>query len=97
MAKRVTTEDIQLMNEIYYQVKSYAEVARRTGWSSSTVSKYIDKNYEPVVTENIRKFDLRIDLPEFSTDIFQQDWSKLCEYSEEEKIELYEFRKEIAI
>jgi hypothetical protein len=97
MAKRVTTEDIQLMNEIYYKYKSYAEVACRTGWSTSTVSKYVDKIYEPVAAENARKFDLRIDLPEFSTDIFQGDWAKLCEYTEEEESEIVELWEELTI
>ena len=85
------------MNEIYYKYKTYAEVARRTGWSSSTVAKYIDKNYQPVDLDNVRRFDLRADLPEFSTDLFQSDWATLCEYTEEEEKEMMEFWEELAV
>ena len=41
MARRVSVDDIRQMNEIYYQCKSYAETARQTGWSASTVKNYI--------------------------------------------------------
>ena len=37
MSKRVTNEDILIFNEIYYKTKNYAQVARETGFSASTV------------------------------------------------------------
>ena len=64
MAKRVTNEDILKFNEIYYRVKNYAQVARETGFSASTVRKYINKNWEPVKADNIVRFDL-VNLPNF--------------------------------
>ena len=45
MAKRVTPEDIITINETYLICKSYSATAKATGWSASTVSKYVDKNY----------------------------------------------------
>lgn len=45
MAKRVTPEDIITINEAYLICKSYSATAKATGWSASTVSKYVDKNY----------------------------------------------------
>ena len=59
MARKVTTDDIKQFNELYYKYKSYAEVARITGWSSSTVSKYVDKNYlNPFVNSNYEVKDI---------------------------------------
>lgn len=99
MARKVTTDDIKQFNELYYELKSYAEVARRTGWSASTVSKYIDKNYKPVVAENIRRFNMNTDMPVFSTERFEgiENLGDLCVLSEEEKIELIELWKEVEI
>ena len=45
MAKRVTPEDIIAINEAYLICKSYSATAKATGWSASTVAKYVDKNY----------------------------------------------------
>lgn len=45
MAKRVTEKDIEEMNEAYLICKSYSGVAAATGWSASTVRKYIVEGY----------------------------------------------------
>ena len=45
MAKRVTPEDIVIINETYLLCGSYSATAKATGWSASTVAKYVDKNY----------------------------------------------------
>ena len=44
---KVTKEDIVNFNELYLKLKTYAAVARQTGFSASTVSKYIIKGYVP--------------------------------------------------
>ena len=41
MAKRVTQEDIIKINELYLKLKNKSAVARETGFSLSTISKYI--------------------------------------------------------
>lgn len=99
MAKRVTVDDIRQMNDIYYVCKSYAEVARQTGWSASTVAKYVDKDYKTVIVENIKRFNVETDLPEFSTEIFKgvENWGELCELSMEEVEELMLFKAEVEI
>lgn len=98
MARKVTTDDIKQFNELYYKHKSYAEVARLTGWSSSTVSKYIDKNYKPVVEVEIKRFDPKTDLPEFNSEIFAVDnLGDLLEMSEDELVEMVDLWKELAI
>lgn len=45
MAKRVGPEDIITINEAYLLCGSYSATAKATGWSASTVAKYVDKNY----------------------------------------------------
>ena len=45
MATKVTQEDKIRMNELYLKYKTYAEVARQTGFSASTVKKYIISDF----------------------------------------------------
>lgn len=99
MARQVSTDDIRQMNEIYYQCKNYSEVARQTGWSAATVRKYIDKNFVPVVEEEIIRFDLNKDMPKFSTKIFEgvDNYGTLCELSNEEVIEILSLWRELTI
>ena len=52
------SEDILRINELYYKHKTYAEVARQTGFSASTVKKYVIPGWAPVATENIIKFNI---------------------------------------
>lgn len=49
MARRVTEKDIQEINEAYLICKSYSGVAKATGWSASTVAKYIIPDYKSQV------------------------------------------------
>lgn len=41
MAKKITPSDVSKMLELYEKFGTYAAVAKETGFSSSTVSKYI--------------------------------------------------------
>ena len=76
MANRVTQENIIEMNEIYLKCGIYAETARRTGFSASTVKKYIIPNYiskEAIVITN--PFSIN-DVPVFDKERFKDiDWS----------------------
>lgn len=45
MARRVSEEDIININEAYLICKNYTKVAESTGWSVSTVKKYIIDGY----------------------------------------------------
>ena len=47
MAKRVTPEEIVEMHQLYAQLGTYAEVARRIGRSTSAVSKYVQMKGVP--------------------------------------------------
>lgn len=100
MANKVTNNDIQKFNELYYKVKSYAEVARQTGFTAATVKKYIIKDWAPIQEENIRRFDPQKDMPPiFGTFLFRgvDNYGDLCVLSDEEKAEIYELQKEVSI
>ena len=100
MAKRVTNEDILVFNEIYYKTKNYTRVARETGFSASTVRKYIDKNWQPVQVENIIRFDIA-QLPDFqeAVKVFRgvDNYGDLCVLTEREKDEIKELWGELAV
>ena len=98
MASRVTSEDILHMNEIYYKTHVFAEVARQTGFSASTVRKYVDVNWKPVVSENIIRFEMD-DLPEFDTTCFKgvDNYGELCVLTEREQEEMKELWGELSI
>lgn len=95
---RVTSEDILRMNEIYYKTHVFAEVARQTGFSASTVRKYVDVNWKPIENENIIKFDMN-DLPEFNTTCFKgiENYGDLCVLTEREQDEMKELLKELVV
>ena len=100
MANKVTNEDILRINTLYYQYKTYAEVARQTGFAASTVKKYVDKNWEPVKVENIKRFDL-VNLPNFYevAPLFRgiENYGDLCVLNDEEKIEMKSLWEELAV
>ena len=100
MANRVASEDILRMNEIYYKTRVFAEVARQTGFSASTVRKYVDVNWKPVVSEEIVTFNMK-DIPDFKEAVkcFRgvDNYGDLCVLSEEEKAEIEELWKELAV
>ena len=98
MANKVTSDDILRINEIYYKTKVYAETARQTGFSASTVKKYVIKDWKPVVAENVIKFELK-QIPEFDGSIFKNinNYGELCVLTEQEKEEMKELWRELAV
>ena len=99
--KTVSEEDKIQFNELYLIHGTYAEVARQTGFSASTVRKYIVNNYvSQEKLEDIKNiFDADIaDLkPKFDFPKSLKEWQELFLYTEEEKQEAEELRKEILI
>ena len=97
---RVTSEDILRMNEIYYKTRVFAEVARQTGFSASTVRKYVDIKWTPVVTENVITFSMK-DIPDFKEAVkcFRgvDNYGDLCVLTEQEREEIKELWKELAV
>lgn len=100
MASKVTNEDILRINELYYKHKTYAEVARQTGFAASTVKKYVIKDWKPVEKKNIVKFDLA-DLPDFTSavELFRgiNNYGNLCILTEHELEQMKELWEELAI
>ena len=96
MAKRVTNEDILLMNKIYAETKTYAETARQTGFSASTVKKYINPNFDATAASAVaqKEFVFGDFLPFPQTGIA---WRELMLLSEEEIEEICILRKEVVI
>lgn len=94
---RVTQEDIKRFNELYYKYKTYAEVARQTGFSAGTVSKYVDKNYVPIDDTKKKTFDGEINDSNFDIFAATDAWGSLLSLSPEELTELNELWNEIAI
>ena len=100
MASKVTNEDILRINEIYYKTKVYAETARQTGFSAGTVKKYVIPGWQPVITENIIKFDMAW-LPDYqkAVEIFRgiSNYGSLCALTVHEQNEIKELWKELAV
>lgn len=94
---RVTQEDIIRINDIYYKCRTYAETARQTGFSASTIKKYVIAGYQP--TESVQQKKFTAPLPEFDPMVFVQkeDWSSFCEYTVEEASRIEELWKEMTL
>lgn len=99
MARRVTVEDIKQINLEYLDCHSYAETARRTGWSASTVKAHIDPSFKFVSEDEIKRFDLKTEMPQFSTAMFEglDNYGELCVLSDDEKAEIKELWKEMLV
>lgn len=94
--KYVTQLDIQEMNRLFLEHKTYAAVARITGFSPATVKKYIIKDYQPVDTNSVIRFERP--LPEWNVEPFLvQDWGPLCVLSKDEYNEITQLWKEIEV
>lgn len=90
MANKVTQQDIIKINELYLQYKTYAAVARETGFSAATVKKYIIQNFAAVPTT---KFEGSTEL---KSEIFKgYSWDNLIDLSDKEKEEMETLRKEV--
>lgn len=98
MASRVTNEDIIRINELYYKYKTYAEVARQTGFAASTVKKYVIPGWQPVVETEIIRFDIS-ELPDSPHPGFVglNNYGELCVLTNDEKEELRGLWEEMAV
>ena len=97
MASKVTEQDKIKMNELYLELRTYASVARETGFSASTVKKYIIPNYVSIENIEIKKFDKEIPADFLPYPTSGLEWSQLLTASPQEWEEIEELRKEIAI
>lgn len=90
MASKITNEDIIRMNDLYLQYHTYAEVARQTGFSPSTVRKYIQKDWVPLNDRPRIIFDPNNlpDEPDLSIFNGVENFGDLCVLSPEEEAEI---------
>ncbi len=88
MAKRLTEEDKVLIKQTYAECGTYAETARRTGFSASTVKRYANEEIVVKLPE-IDLGPIDIEFPSFCENGFIVDFN----ISEEELNELKEFQK----
>lgn len=100
MATKITTDIIKQINELYIKLGTYAAVARELGIASTTVKKYVVKDYCPLEEREIKRFNAVYDLPtEYSTHMFDEveNFGDLCEYTEDEAVEIVELWKELSL
>ena len=102
MARKVTNEDIKIFNQKYYECHNFSQVARETGFSPSTVSKYVDRNWKPIVTANIKRvaFDIVTEInPDDVIKMFKglDNYGELCILSDEEKAEMKNLWEEMEV
>lgn len=94
--KVVTQADIRKINRLYLELGTYAAVARETGFSPTTIKKYIIPDFKVVEEADVKRFDGP--LPEFDSSMFRgDDWGDLCVLSPEEIGEIRELWKEMEI
>ena len=83
-SRRVQPDDIIKMNELYLTIGTYAGVGRATGWSGSTVKRYIIPDYKPKnQQEKIQQIEF--DIPNIESLRYPADWGAFLQLSEEEK------------
>lgn len=98
---RVTEEDKIKFNELYAKLGTYAAVARETGFSASTVRRYIVKDGAQTATPTeIVPFSEKEmkDLEDLEA-MFKSidDWAKMCELSDKEREEMKVLWKELVM
>ena len=92
--RRVTEEDIIQMNEAYLLCGTYSGAAKATGWSASTVKKYIISGYTSQIDTAARKSMISLpDLDEVVVNLRQMAHATML--TSEEALEVTELWKEL--
>lgn len=81
--KRVTQDDIIAMNEAYLACGTYSGAAKATGWSASTVKKYIIDDYKS--EQKVEAIDIELPPIEEIADRLPPWYDITCLTPEEEK------------
>ena len=99
MAKRVTEDDKILFNTLYLKLGTYSGVAKETGFSASTVKKYIVPDFK-IPEDNVAIKFTKEDIPKVFdpiTLVESKNWGELCNLTPEEVVEINELKKELLI
>lgn len=96
---RITDEDKIKINDLYLKIGTYSGVAKEMGCAATTVKKYIIPNYVPQNKKEYKKVFHIEELPEFSTELFQNvdDWGALCKLSQKEREGIKELWEDLLI
>lgn len=103
MAKRITDEQKEMINELYLECGIKKKVAEIMGISPASVSKYIIPNYVSKKQRPTYTFEGKVGHAEWLIDIFKmfdnpaQRFCELCMLDEHEKAKMAELQKEIYI
>ena len=94
--RRVTDEDIIQMNEAYLLCGTYSGAAKVTGWSASTVKKYIISGYTSQIDAAAQESIITLpDLDEVVTNLKQMVHATML--TSEEVLEVTELWKEMIV
>ena len=92
--RRVTEEDIIQMNEAYLLCGTYSGAAKATGWSASTVKKYIISGYTSQIDAAVQESMITLpDLDEVVANLMQMAHATML--TSEEALEVTELWKEL--
>lgn len=88
MGRKVTDKDIFEINCAYLKYKTYSAAARETGWSPTTVKKYIIPGFLPVadIKEKFTLSQLGAIEPKKENDLFSNLFLSLEEKREMEEL-----------
>lgn len=97
-ARKIGTEEIKEINELYLKLQTYAAVGRALGISPTTVKKYIIKDYMSESNIKTTKFNGIIkDIQDISIQLTSEEWDLWLSLTDEEEIDLENLKKEILI
>lgn len=91
--KRVTQEDIILMNEAYLACGTLSGAAKATGWSASTVKKYLISDFKSEQKVEVAN----IELPPISKVLEQLQGENLTCLRPDEEKEIRNLWKEMIV
>lgn len=97
MAKKITDEDIEQINELYCEIGVKSQVAKILGRSAATVSKYIIPGYVP---KNQRVEAPPFDESKITGPAHFNSWDEFfqsCMLTDEEWAEMREIQKGVMI
>ena len=81
--RTVQPEDIIAINEAYLKIGTYAGAGRATGWSGSTVKRYIIPDYEPQANQE-PVIEEKFEIPDAETLVYPENWETFLTLTEEE-------------
>lgn len=89
MAQRVSNNDILKMNELYYADPVYSHVAKLTGFSPTTVKKYIIPGFRPrKPREKMNK-----ELPAVESIVIPENLGEWLNLTFDEELEISDFKQ----